>query len=151
MHDTTSGTTDSRTATRDLPHERDDQVKTDPTPASDSPFGATVIDAQDVGFAYGDHVILDGFNLNIKAGEIVALIGPSGCGKSTFLNLIAGIITPTKGELDVHGAPVKGLTHSISYMTQQDTLLPWRTALDNAALPLEIKHGSEKVPSIPPQ
>jgi ABC-type nitrate/sulfonate/bicarbonate transport system ATPase subunit len=140
MHDTTSGTPGSRTATRDLPHESDDQMQTESASPTDSPFGDTVIDAKNLAFAYGDHVILDNFNLEIKAGEIVALIGPSGCGKSTFLNLIAGIITPTAGGLSVHGAPVQGLSSSVSYMTQQDTLLPWRTALDNAALPLEIKH-----------
>jgi NitT/TauT family transport system ATP-binding protein len=108
------------------------------------PTEQVVIDATDLSFAYGGSTILRDFDIKVHEGEIVAIIGPSGCGKSTLLNLIAGIITPTDGTLSCYGAPVGGLNHNVTYMTQQDTLLPWRTAIDNAALPLEIKHVPRK-------
>src|SRR6202012_5394765 len=83
--------------------------------------------------------ILDSIDLSIRSGEIIAIIGPSGCGKSTILNLVAGLLRPTNGVVLCGGAPVSGPNHRVTYMTQKDTLLPWRTALSNAALPLEIK------------
>jgi putative hydroxymethylpyrimidine transport system ATP-binding protein len=107
---------------------------------------SSVIQAQDLSFSYasGSKLILDGLDLDVKEGEIVVFIGPSGCGKSTVLGLIAGMLHPTSGSLECKGSPVKGLNRNVSYMTQKDTLLPWRNALDNAALPLEIKGMGKK-------
>lgn len=101
----------------------------------------SVIQAQQVSFAYagGSKLVLDSLDLDVKKGEIVVFIGPSGCGKSTVLGLIAGMLQPTSGTLVCNGSRVKGLNRNVSYMTQKDTLLPWRNALDNAAMPLEIK------------
>jgi NitT/TauT family transport system ATP-binding protein len=116
-------------------------------PASPTAAGAeSVIRAQQVSFSYasGSKLILDSLDLDVKEGEIVVFIGPSGCGKSTVLGLIAGVLQPTSGTLTCKGLPVKGLNRSVSYMTQKDTLLPWRNALDNAALPLEIKGVAKK-------
>jgi NitT/TauT family transport system ATP-binding protein len=106
----------------------------------------SVIQAQQVSFSYasGSKLILDSLDLDVKESEIVVCIGPSGCGKSTVLGLIAGVLQPTSGSLTCKGSPVKGLNRNVSYMTQKDTLLPWRSALDNAALPLEIKGVSKK-------
>lgn len=118
-----------------------------PTEATVDRFAPTdqpVIQASDLAFAYGENTILRDFNLTVRDGEIVAIIGPSGCGKSTLLNLIAGMIMPTEGTLTCYGTPVVGLNRRVTYMTQQDTLLPWRTAIDNAALPLEIRHVPRK-------
>ncbi len=78
-------------------------------------------------------------DLVVPAEEIVAVVGPSGCGKSTLLNFAAGLITPTGGECLCFGKRVQGLNTAVAYQTQSDTLLPWRTAVDNAAIPLEIK------------
>src|SRR4051812_4693249 len=75
--------------------------------------------------AYGDVVALDGVNLTVAAGELVAVVGPSGCGKSTLLSLVCGLEAPDAGELD---APPAAL------MPQRDALLPWLSAVDNAAL-----------------
>jgi NitT/TauT family transport system ATP-binding protein len=94
----------------------------------------------DVSFGYGNGVVtLQNVDLSVHPGEVVVLIGPSGCGKSTLLDLVAGVSAPTAGGLLCDGAPVRGLNKRVTYMTQRDTLLPWRTALDNAALPLEIR------------
>ena len=103
------------------------------------------VDITGVDFQYPTgEKILDQADLKVDRGEIVVLIGASGCGKSTMLNLIAGILSPVSGQVRSGGAAVAGLNRNVSYMTQKDTLLPWRTALDNVALPLEIKGVSKK-------
>jgi NitT/TauT family transport system ATP-binding protein len=105
-----------------------------------------VIEAKDVSFSYRGEssVIVEHLDLQVKKGEILVLIGPSGCGKSTLLSLMAGILEPTDGVIECLGRRVKGMNRNVSYMTQKDTLLPWRNALDNAALPLEIRGVPKK-------
>jgi NitT/TauT family transport system ATP-binding protein len=106
----------------------------------DAAVPATVIAARNVSYRYPNGPpILESFDLEVGKGEIVVLIGPSGCGKSTVLNLIAGILKPTTGRVESFDAPVNGFNRRVTYMTQKDTLLPWRNCLDNASLPLEIK------------
>jgi NitT/TauT family transport system ATP-binding protein len=78
-------------------------------------------------------------DLTVGAQEFVALVGPSGCGKSTILNLIAGLLPPSSGEVIYDGTPVGGLNRQVGYMTQKDTLMPWRSAADNIRLALELK------------
>jgi NitT/TauT family transport system ATP-binding protein len=78
----------------------------------------------------GEVVALRGMDLRAAPGEIVAVVGPSGCGKSTLLELICGLQRPDEGELDADPAVL---------MPQRDVLLPWATALDNAALALRVQ------------
>jgi NitT/TauT family transport system ATP-binding protein len=77
-------------------------------------------------------------DLSIKKGEFVALVGPSGCGKSTILNMLAGLLRPSEGRVSYGGAVVDDLNLRVGYMTQKDTLLPWRTVTDNIGSPLEL-------------
>jgi len=77
-------------------------------------------------------------NLKIAPQSIVALIGPSGCGKSTLLNMVAGLYRPTAGQVVYGGRSVSDVNVDVGYMTQKDNLLPWRSVLDNIALPLEL-------------
>jgi NitT/TauT family transport system ATP-binding protein len=81
---------------------------------------------------------LQATTLEIEDGAFVSLVGPSGCGKSTVLNLVAGLLTPSSGVLTYDGAPLTGLNRRVGYITQKDTLLPWRTTEDNIAAPLEL-------------
>jgi NitT/TauT family transport system ATP-binding protein len=77
--------------------------------------------------------------LTIHRGEFVCLVGPSGCGKSTVLNMFAGLVTPTDGTILHDGRAVTDVNTRVGYVTQDDNLLPWRTALGNVELALECK------------
>jgi NitT/TauT family transport system ATP-binding protein len=85
---------------------------------------------------------VDGLNLDIAEGEMVALLGKTGCGKSTTFNLIAGLLAPSEGTVRVHGFdPFKNfhdLRGKIAVVFQNDRLLPWRTAIGNVELGLEM-------------
>ncbi|MGE0311516.1 MAG: ABC transporter ATP-binding protein [Lautropia sp.] len=84
-------------------------------------------------------VALDQFGLRVAEGEFVAFVGPSGCGKSTLLNMIAGILEPSAGRIVHDGRQVRGPNRAVGYMTQVDSLLPWRTTEQNVRLPLELR------------
>ncbi|MBM7865352.1 ATP-binding cassette domain-containing protein [Heliobacterium gestii] len=86
----------------------------------------------------GEIPALAGVDLDIAAGDFVAIVGPSGCGKSTILSLIAGLFAPTSGEVFVGGKAAGLHSARVGYMLQQDFLLPWRTVRDNARLGLEL-------------
>lgn len=75
-------------------------------------------------------------DLELRAGEFLAIVGPSGCGKSTLLHVIAGLNRRYVGDLDLHGID-RG--RSLGYVFQQDALLPWRTALDNVTIAAELR------------
>ncbi|MBX9589842.1 MAG: ABC transporter ATP-binding protein [Hyphomonadaceae bacterium] len=78
-------------------------------------------------------------SLSIPDGKFVSVVGPSGCGKSTLLRLISGLAHPVGGEVLVHASKVTGIRTDVGYMFQTDALLPWRTVLDNVALPLKFQ------------
>jgi ABC-type nitrate/sulfonate/bicarbonate transport system ATPase subunit len=83
---------------------------------------------------------LEGLDLRVAEGEVVAVVGPSGCGKSTLLELVAGLQEPDAGSVAVSGAAeARGRRDRCAYMPQRDLLLPWRDALGNAALALECQ------------
>ena len=83
--------------------------------------------------------VLEEVDFAVEAGEFVSIIGPSGCGKSTLLNILAGLEEPSAGGVRFDGRPGEGRLGSVAYMPQKDLLLPWRTALDNAILALEVQ------------
>jgi ABC-type nitrate/sulfonate/bicarbonate transport system ATPase subunit len=96
-----------------------------------------------------DVVALDGVDLRVETGEVVAVVGPSGCGKSTLLELVAGLQEPDAGAVSVvalSAEPTADASQALAsrraacaYMPQRDLLLPWRDALGNAALALECQ------------
>ena len=83
---------------------------------------------------------IDNLSFSCNDGEFLSLIGPSGCGKTTVLSLIAGIISPTSGQILVNNFRVQDNKMGMGYMLQKDQLFPWRTIEKNVFLPLEIKN-----------
>jgi NitT/TauT family transport system ATP-binding protein len=77
--------------------------------------------------------------LAVEHGEFVAIVGPTGCGKSTLLNVAAGLLKPASGTISIFDAPLAGLNRDAGYLFQADALFPWKTAIDNVAIGLEIK------------
>jgi len=110
----------------------------DPAPSAAS--GAAVR-ADDVALTFrGERTVqaLDGVSLEVRPGEVVALIGPNGCGKSTLLRVLSGLIAPDRGTVSVDGDPVTGPDPRIGLVFQEPRLLAWRSAADNVAFPLEL-------------
>ncbi len=77
-------------------------------------------------------------SLAVADGEFVAIVGPTGCGKSTLLNVAAGLLAPSGGRTTIFGAPLAGRNAQAGYLFQADALFPWKTALDNVAIGLEV-------------
>lgn len=85
---------------------------------------------------------LDNVTIHSKRGELLVLVGQSGSGKTTFLNLVTGLVTPTRGTIEILGTTPNLARDEISYMFARDALLPWRTASRNVELGMEILKAS---------
>jgi NitT/TauT family transport system ATP-binding protein len=86
---------------------------------------------------------VENVSLDVPAGAFVTLVGPSGCGKSTLFNCIAGFIVPEIGAVIYRGRKIVRPNVGIGYMTQKDSLLPWRSVLANVMLPLHLQKMPE--------
>ena len=86
----------------------------------------------------GGVLAVDHVSFEARPGEFVSIVGPSGCGKSTLLRLIAGLLPLTDGRIVVNGREVTEPRQDVALMFQRPTLLPWRTALENALLPPKL-------------
>jgi putative ABC transport system ATP-binding protein len=100
--------------------------------------------------------VLHGIDITVPAGALTMLVGPSGCGKTTLISIIAGILSPTEGDVVIHGQPIGRLTErqriafrrtNIGFVFQQYNLLPALTAAENAAVPL-IADGQPRAGSL---
>ena len=108
-------------------------------PSRDPAVGVSL---RDVSLRFGGPtsglVAVDGLSLEVPAGSFTVIIGPNGCGKSTLLRLVAGLLQPTSGEVTLEGAGPRAGDGRVGLAFQQPRLVPWRSTLDNVALPLEI-------------
>ena len=88
----------------------------------------------------GEIDAIAGISFTVFKGEFISIIGPSGCGKSTLLSIIAGLEEKNAGEIYIDGELSSGISPHIGYMLQKDSLLEWRTILNNVMFGLEIRH-----------
>jgi NitT/TauT family transport system ATP-binding protein len=100
----------------------------------------SAIDARGIRHAFGSLTVIDGIDVQVAAGEVVALIGPNGSGKSTLLRILGGLLVPDRGTISLAGAPVHGPAKAAAYVFQEPRLLPWRDTAANVGLPLEYAH-----------
>lgn len=98
----------------------------------------------DVGLAFGGEAIYDGLSFHVDRGEFVCLLGPSGCGKSTSLRLIGDLIAPHSGTVTVGGRLPSQGWQDVAFVFQSPRLAPWRNALENVLLGLELRIGRKK-------
>jgi NitT/TauT family transport system ATP-binding protein len=77
--------------------------------------------------------VLEGIDLAIAPGQFVSIIGESGCGKSTLLRMMAGLLTPSEGEVRHDGRTVRGINQALGFVFQQDAVFPWLSVEDNVA------------------
>jgi len=105
--------------------------------------GATAVSLADVSVTFrladgGAYTAVERATLDVADGEFVAIVGPTGCGKSTLLNVAAGLIGPSHGTATCFGKGLTGLNRLSGYLFQAEALFPWKTAIDNVAIGLEI-------------
>jgi NitT/TauT family transport system ATP-binding protein len=99
---------------------------------------------QDVRLSFSGETIYDSLNFAVARGEFVCLLGPSGCGKSTSLRLIGDLLPAQAGEVRVGGRLPSEAWRDVAFVFQSPRLAPWRNALDNVLLGVELRWGSEE-------
>ena len=104
----------------------------------------SILQVKNVTKSFENEEIIRDISLELNEGEIVSLLGVSGGGKTTLFNVIAGLSVPDKGDVYLGDEKITGKPGQISYMLQKDLLLPYRTIVDNVALPLIIRGMDKK-------
>lgn len=104
----------------------------------------TMLKVEDVSKSFDTEKIIENISLELREGELVSLLGVSGGGKTTLFNIIAGLSQPNVGTVMLDGEEITGKPGNVSYMLQKDLLLPYRTIIDNVALPLIIRGMKKK-------
>lgn len=99
---------------------------------------------KNIGYSYhslqGETKALNNISFGVKEGEFIAIVGPSGCGKSTLLSIIAGLLSPEQGTIEVNNPDGSLHYPRIGYMLQRDHLFEWRSVWQNVILGLELNH-----------
>ena len=127
------------TSTPEAPVAEPQPVHTAPGPKPGGATAPATVEIQGVAHAFGELPVIDRLELVVRPGEVLGIVGPSGCGKSTLLELVSGLREPSAGAIAVGGTTTpKGRLGRCAYMPQRDLLLPWLSAVDNAALALRI-------------
>lgn len=98
-----------------------------------------LLKTENISVSFDDKKIIQDVSIELRKGELVSLLGISGSGKSTLFNVIAGLIVPDSGRVLLNGGDITGRSGFLSYMLQKDLLLPYKTIVDNVALPLTVR------------
>jgi len=100
--------------------------------------------ANNISVSFDGRKIIDDISINVNKGEIVCLLGVSGVGKTTLFHVLSGLLNPDSGNVLMEDEDITYKAGKISYMLQKDLLLPYKTVIDNIALPLRIKGIKKK-------
>ncbi|MEQ8700969.1 MAG: ABC transporter ATP-binding protein [Bauldia litoralis] len=103
--------------------------------ASDAP----ILELRDITVKFGDETVYRDMSFSVREGEFLCILGPSGCGKSTSLRLIGDLLDVQEGTVLVEGLPPREAWHKLAYVFQSPRLAPWRTALANVTLGMELR------------
>lgn len=98
-----------------------------------------LLKTENISVSFDENKIIQDISIELHKDELVSLLGISGSGKSTLFNVIAGLITPDSGSVFLNGKDITGKSGHLSYMLQKDLLLPYKTIVDNVALPLTVR------------
>lgn len=90
---------------------------------------------------FNNETIFDGLTFSVQPGEFLCILGPSGCGKSTSLRLMGNLLSAQSGEVLIEGMPPERGWEKLAYVFQSPRLVPWRSALDNVVLAMELRFG----------
>ncbi len=104
----------------------------------------SLLTVSDVSKTFDNKEILKNISIELHKGELVSLLGISGGGKTTLFNIIAGLTMPDNGNISLNNTDITGVPGNVSYMLQKDLLLPYKTIIDNIALPLILKGYTKK-------
>lgn len=94
---------------------------------------------------HGKRLLFDRLSLSVKKGSVVSIVGASGVGKTTLFNIVAGLIAPSFGSVQIDGVDRTAQTGFAGYMLQKDLLLPFKTIYDNIALPMVLKKCDKQI------
>lgn len=103
-----------------------------------------LLKAENISVQFDNKPVLNDISLSLLEGELVSILGVSGSGKTTLFNVLSGLIVPDFGKVYIEDVDVTGKSGHTSYMLQKDLLLPYKTIIDNVALPLVMKGMSKK-------
>ncbi|QYO65112.1 ATP-binding cassette domain-containing protein [Leptolyngbya sp. 7M] len=94
--------------------------------------------------SFAGQPLYEDFNLDLPNNQLVSIFGPNGCGKSTLINMISGLIPFDRGEIQIHGKPIRRARIGYVFQNYRDSMFPWMSAYDNIAYPLRVKGVSER-------
>jgi len=115
------------------------QIKEAPLPQADAAQADNAVVVRNISKNYGKVQALENLSLEFPRGQLTSLLGPSGCGKTTLLKIIAGLLEPSSGAVEIDGKTVTGPGDDRAFVFQDFALLPWATVLRNVAFGLELR------------
>ena len=101
------------------------------------------LNIDNISFGFNGNAILSDFSMEVKENEFVSIVGLSGCGKTTLLNLVAGFLEPSKGEIKFNNQTIKGTSSDRVMVFQEDAVFPWYSVFDNIAYSVKIRDGNK--------
>ena len=102
------------------------------------------LEIKDISISFENKKVLENVSIDLYENELICILGVSGAGKTTLFNIVAGLLEPDGGNVEMDGENITGKCGKVSYMLQKDLLLPHKRIIDNVALPLVIKGENKK-------